>query len=150
MFFNIDLSSAYWQMLYSLGYIDEKYFKKYMYDDKYKQAKRLCVSFLARECKATYYNQETKTPFTITCDIEPLYNVYRNVRYQLYNMIQEIIFELPEYIEYNIDGITVYGTSNVELVKRRFKEMGLIFKTTMCFKIDENCYKYGSKIKNFI
>ena len=39
-FYNIDLSSAYWQIAFRLGYLDKRMFDRYMLDDQYKKVKR--------------------------------------------------------------------------------------------------------------
>lgn len=142
-FYNIDLDSAYWQMLYKLGYITEKVFNNYKGVDDYKQAKRYCVSFLARDIKMNHSNGEI-----MRCDTTVFRNVYMNVRHCLYGCISESIKGIDNYIEYNIDGVTVMNT-DLDVVRRRLTAMGLTFKVTQCRKISDTEYEYGSKIRKF-
>lgn len=145
-FYNIDLNSAYWQMLFRLGYIDETMYYKYIDQPEYKTAKRFCVSFLARPNKMVYHKTSGEK-IEISCDTEVLRNVYRNVRNELYNTVKNALGD-GSYLEYNIDGVTV-PANIVENIKKYFHNEGLRFKTTFCRKISENEYLYGSKTKVF-
>lgn len=145
-FYNVDLSSAYWQMAYRLGYISEDMYLLYRDDDSYKQAKRYCISFLARDNKCSYIIDNKV--FGITCDMSFLKKVYDNIRYELYNCIGYGMSGLCNWVEYNIDGISVLSC-DLELVKSRFKELGLFYKVTQCRKMSSTEYKYGSKLRKF-
>lgn len=146
MFHNIDLRSAYWQIARRLNYISENIYQKYQHKDEYKSVKRLCISFLARPNKMTYYTPDG-LQFTVHCDITMLKNVYDNIRNELYRIINEIADQV-EYVEYNIDGITVLSKDKAK-VKKYFDDLGLEYKTSLCVKIDDYQYQSGSKIKNF-
>jgi hypothetical protein len=153
IFWNIDLKSAYWQMCYRLGYIDSSLFFKYVNQDEYKQAKRYCVSFLARTNKMVYNYPATGLSYEINCDISVFNNVYRNIRNELYNCISYALSGLSSessWLEYNIDGVSVIGKENVDEVKKKFKEMNLDFKTSLCIKEDEWYYQQGASRKAFI
>jgi hypothetical protein len=142
-FYNVDLSSAYWQIGYRLGYINEKMFLRYLPDDSYKPVKRYCVSFLSRK------NEMANPDGTlIKCDQSVLTNVYQNIRHELYNTIFNVADLVSEYIEYNIDGISVRA-DQLELVKQYFDSEGLHFKITRCRKISEKQFYYGSKQRKF-
>jgi len=145
-FYNIDLKSAYWQIAHKLGYIKTDFYNKYN-TDEYKQAKRFCISFLARENKSTYY--EDGATREIKCDTTILKNVYRNIRNMLYICIAKGIDACNnEYIDYNIDAISVLH-KDLANVKNVFKEMDLNIKITQCLKANEYQYYYGSEIRNF-
>jgi hypothetical protein len=144
-FYNIDLSSAYWQVLKRLGYISNDMYVKYQ-NDAYKNAKRYGVTFLARKNKMNYTNPDK---YTITCDTTCLNRVYDNVRSELYNCIADVVALCDNnYIEFNIDGISV-RSNMVDTVKAGFNSLGLDYKITRCSKLSEREYKYGSKIRYF-
>lgn len=152
VFWNIDLKSAYWQMCYRLGYIDDKLFFKYLQQEEYKHAKRYCISFLARSNKMVYNYPSEGRSHEISCDNGVLIQVYKNIRNELYNSIAYAMGDLDVdngWLEYNIDGVTVVGTENVKLVKERFISLGLDFKSTLCIKEDDVYYKSGSSRKAF-
>lgn len=145
-FYNIDLISAYWQILLRLGYIDNKMYSKYDSDD-YKQVKRYCVSFLGRSNKKVYHDENGNIT-TIECDITPLKNIYNNVRYELYNCIAKVVSLCNDCIEYNIDGITVSG-KDVDIIKEGFRKLNLNYSITMCIKINDNEYTKNGDIRQF-
>lgn len=146
IFYNIDLNSAYWQIAHKLGYISDNVFNKYQFDDKYKSVKRLCVSFLSRPNKKTYH-QLDGTAFTVHCDTSILKQVYDNIRSELYRTINDIADQV-DYIEYNIDGISILPEDK-QLVKQYFNDLGLLYSTKLCVKLDEYKYKSGIKVKNW-
>jgi hypothetical protein len=145
-FYNIDLKSAYWQMANKLGYISKVMFDRYIHLDSYKQAKRLCISFLARENNMYYLNNSDN--YTIGCDTSVLKGVYQNIRNELYNCIESSIQGIENWIEYNIDGVYV-SKNELNIVKDKLKGMGLLYKITECRKLNELEYSYGCKIKRF-
>jgi hypothetical protein len=146
IFYNVDLSSAYWQMAYKLGYINKKIFDKYMPLDDYKEAKRYCISFLARDNMMHYLDgRETKV---IKCDMGVLYQVYENVRHELYNLIDELKNHVKYWVEYNIDGLTI-SEKYLEKTTSKLDELGLIYKVNDCMKIDKYTYIQKGKIRNF-
>lgn len=147
-FYNIDMSSAYWQVLHKLGYIDESFYQKYMFDSDYKTAKRFCVSFLARTNKMIYTLNDG-SQHTIECNIDVLNQVYQNVRKELYRIIKSSLKENTDYLEYNIDGVLV-PISMAPEIKDFFASNGIRYKTTICQKISERQYRSGTRIKNFI
>lgn len=146
IFYNIDLSSAYWQMANKLGYISDKYFEEYQESDTYKQAKRYCISFLARQNYMTYKNGETE--YVIECDTNVLKKVYENIRNYLYLCIQNSMVGISNYIEYNIDGVSVLA-KDVDIVKHNLLQMGLKFKITQCRKLSDKEYIYNYKKRRF-
>jgi hypothetical protein len=146
-FYNIDLSSAYWQVAYRLNYISEKTFNKYMASKKHKTAKRFCVSFLARTNKKIYTDPKGNKS-TIECDISVLRTVYSNIRKELYKLVQEGLNGKETYLEYNIDGMTVLQEDLSEIADF-FDSQNLIYKTTLCRKVNDRQYSYGSEIRNF-
>lgn len=145
-FYNVDLSSAYWQIAHRLGYISTELFEKYKDNDTYKHAKRYCISFLARENKCTYI--VNNHVYDIKCDMSIMKKVYDNIRYELYTCIQQSIQGVNDWIEYNIDGVSVMAY-DLDLIKSRFKALGLYFKVTQCRKMSSTEYKYGSKLRKF-
>ncbi len=147
VFYNMDLSSAYWQMAFKLGYISKKLHDNYIYRDEYKAAKRYCVSFLARSNKMRYISPEKET-YEITCDNKVFQGVYDNIRNELYNTITEVVNECESCIEYNIDGITILK-NDYSKVKKIFKHKNLMFKINQCIKINEKQYLYSGILRNF-
>jgi hypothetical protein len=145
-FYNVDLSSAYWQIAHKLGYISTKFFEDYQNVDSYKQAKRYCISFLARTNKTMF--RMPNAEYEIHCDNSVLQKVYDNIRNELYNCVQKSIFNVSDWLEYNIDGVTVMS-DNLDAVCEEFKGMGLAFKITECRKVSETEYTYGSKLRVF-
>jgi hypothetical protein len=145
-FYNIDLSSAYWQLAFKLGYISENLFQKYIDNDTYKEAKRYCITFLARTNQMTYINNESN--FEIVCDTNLLKKVYQNIRFELYNCIQQSLVGIDDWIEYNIDGVNIMSY-DLNKVRTIFRNNGLKYKITECRKISETEYSHGSKIKRF-
>lgn len=146
LFYNIDLSSAYWQIAHKLGYISTSIFNKYQNEEKYKSVKRLCISFLARPNKMTYHFPDGLAR-EISCDISCLKQVYDNIRNELYKTISTISDDV-NYVEYNIDGISVLPEDK-NTIKQYFKDQGLEYKTTICVKINDYEYRYGSRVKNW-
>jgi len=146
IFYNIDLSSAYWQVAHKLGYISDSLFEKYINQDEFKEAKRYCISFLARPNKMSY-SQADGSKFTIHCDTGVLQNVYSNIRNALYKSIHKAKIGL-NVLEFNIDGITV-TKEDAPIVKERLTKMGFIFKSTLCLKMSDGQYKCGKKVKTF-
>jgi hypothetical protein len=147
IFYNVDLSSAYWQMAYRLGYISKKIFNAYIFRDEYKEAKRYCISFLARENEMNYFDGREIN--NIKCETSALYQIYQNVRNELYNVIDQVKKETKNrWIEYNIDGITI-SSKDLGIVCEKFNELNLIFKVNECMKLDNFEYIYKNKIKKF-
>jgi hypothetical protein len=146
LFYNIDLKSAYWQIAKQLGYIDDDFFNRYMFNDDYKQAKRYCISFLARRNRV-FYHEKGKV-HDIECDITSLKTCYNNIRHQLYSCISKAVSLCNNVIEFNIDGIYVMA-DEVDIVRKAFDEMNLIYKITKCVKVNENQYKYDYQIRNY-
>lgn len=144
-FYNIDLNSAYWQMCHQLGYITDDFYDKYQDLEEYKAVKRLCISFLARPNRKTYFVGSEK--YTVNCDITALSNVYSNIRNSLYCAISDII-EVTQYIAYNIDGIYILN-KDLKSVQRTLNKKNLKYKLTLCQKIDMNTYRFGNEVKKF-
>lgn len=142
-FYNLDLNSAYWQIAYRLGYVNEKMYLRYLPDDAYKKAKRYCISFLSRRNWIT--NQDGEQ---IKCDTDVLRTVYQNIRHELYKVIEKAAEIAPEYLEYNIDGISV-RQNDIKAIKAYFQSEGLRFKITECRKVSEKEYYYGRKKRKF-
>ena len=146
-FYTFDISNAYWQFAYRLGYISERLYNEYAYMDEFKTAKRYCVTFLARKQKVAY-TDPNGGKFEVYCD-NKLYNqIYENIRNSIYRAVAEAREDVDGWIEYNTDGISVMP-EHAQEVKDRFKAMGLEFKITLCRKISEYQYLSGSKTKNF-
>jgi hypothetical protein len=146
-FYFIDIQSAYWQVAYKLGYIDEKMFKKYLFVDNYKNAKRFCISFLARQNKMTYTSNGED--FIIECNNEVLETVYKNIRNYLYSLIDQLKNNCTEWIEYNIDALSVCS-KELPVVIEFFENHNINYKLTQCIKINDEQFLHGSKIKNYI
>jgi hypothetical protein len=145
-FYNVDLSSAYWQVAHKLGYIGDNIFKKYVSRDEYKQVKRYCISFLGRKNKMRYHHKGEV--FEIECDSDFASRVYQNIRYALYNYIAGGVKLTKNWLEYNIDGISVLKNEK-DIVTDYFKECNLQFKITECRKMNESEYIYKNKVRRF-
>ena len=145
-FYNVDLNSAYWQVAFNLGYIDEKLYLKFKDKEEYKSAKRLCVSFLARQTRKTYYLPSGDF-FTISCDNSVLKNVYHNIRKYLYSIFDTISKE-TDFIGYNIDSIYV-NKADLSIVKEHLDKLALSYKYVLCQKISNTEYSYGKKTRKF-
>lgn len=152
-FYNVDISSAYWQCANKLGYLNDNMFKKYMFSDAHKGVKRYCISFLSRRNQMKYFRKDLKTGLlstqVIVCDPEFMDKIYLNIRHYLYSIIAGAREEIKDkFLEYNIDGITV-GKNQIDKVKDYFKSNGFYFKITECKKLSEDSYKYGKIIRKF-
>lgn len=145
-FYNVDLNSAYWQVAFLMGYIDEKLFLKYRDKEEYKSAKRLCVSFLARKTKKTYYLPSGDF-FTISCENNVLKNVYHNIRKYLYSIFTAISEE-TSFLAYNIDSIYI-TKKDLPIVKECLDELELSYKYILCQKISNTEYSFGKKVRKF-
>jgi hypothetical protein len=147
VFWNIDLSSAYWQIGYRLGYLTKSFYDKYIENDDFKQVKRLCFSFLARENVRQYFVGEEK--YEIRCDNSFDRRVYDNVRHELYKIISKATEVAGnDCIEYNIDGVTVTENGR-KAVERYFRQQKLLFKTNKCVKLPDGKYLLKNKIRKF-
>ena len=144
-FYNLDLNSAYWQILYKLNYISLDLFEKYKNQDNYKIVKRLCVSFLSRINKKTYYFNNDE--FSINCDTAILKKVYINIRNFLYKIFNECA-KTVDYIAFNIDSIYI-DQNNLKTAKNFFKLNNLDFKLVLCQKISTLDYTYGKEKRKF-
>lgn len=148
-FYIIDIQHAYWQMLYRVGYIDKEYYEKYADDDQYKEAKRLCAAFLARETKAFYQKNygPAKKPWTIECSYPGRQQAFKNIRHELYNILQQASLKFPLGIfKVAVDGAYV-TPEYIKQVKEYFLSIGVKTKITDCFKISDNNYIVNGKIK---
>lgn len=142
-FYSIDLKSAYWQIANKLGYLNDKMFKKYMLDNDYKQAKRLCISFLGRENKKKYGKN-----IIIKCETDILYKIYQNIRYELHGIIHEASCLVKDYVYFNVDGIYVQKKDK-ETIENFFKSKGLEFETELCVKYSKIEYIHKGKMRKF-
>jgi hypothetical protein len=146
-YWNIDLSSAYWQVGHRLGYISDNFYKKYINADEYKVVKRLCFSFLARSNYKKYFFQNEEK--TIRCDNSVDKRVYDNVRNELYKIILGALDVAgDQYIDYNIDAISVTKYAHQKIINY-FKENNLEFKMNPVFKVSENQYNLKNKVRKF-
>ena len=144
--YNLDLSSAYWQVAHKLGYITTKLFENYIHLDEFKMSKRLCISFLSRRNEMLYHVDGEN--YKIKCDNTSLRRIYENIRYYLYNIIAEAVNVCENWIEYNIDGITV-KSEDVNAIQKYFQDEGLIFKIKECRKLNDLEYVFGNSTRRF-
>ena len=117
-----------------------------MLDDDYKEAKRYCISFLARDNQMKYY--DGRKIDIVTCDTSCLYQIYENIRHELYRCIKEVYSNTTDWIEFNIDGINVLE-KDLNLICDKFKELGLSYKINECVKIDKQEYFHKGQIRKF-
>jgi hypothetical protein len=146
-FWNLDLSSAYWQMGYRLGYVSKKFYEKYIFNDDYKVVKRLCFSFLARSNYKTYtFNNEK---YQIECDNTLDQLVYDNIRNELYKIIDGALeIAGDNYVDYNIDAISFTNKARKEVVKY-FEEQKLVFKLIPAIKVSPTHYELKDIVRKF-
>jgi hypothetical protein len=144
-FYNLDLNSAYWQIVFKLGYIDYDLYKKYQNADEYKMVKRLCVSFLARHNRKNYYFNGKE--FTVVCDVSALKQVYSNVRNTLYQLFNDCATN-SDFIAYNIDSIYI-EKKELPKIKMIFNDLELEYKLVLCQKIGLREYIYGNEKRIF-
>lgn len=149
-FYNIDLSSAYWQIAHKLGYISTKVFDKYMPLDSYKHAKRLCISFLGRRREKIIY--EVKDGLYVERKevlSERDEQIFMNIRHELYSIINGIVEQLGNSVlEYNTDAVSVLPYRRKE-VEDYFSSLGLIYTVNNCVKKNNIEYLRNNKLKNF-
>jgi hypothetical protein len=147
-YYNLDLISAYWQIGYRLGYVSKKNYLKYLKNDDYKAAKRLCFSFLAR-CNYKEYLNPDGSKYIIECDNSIDQQVYDNVRNELYRIILGAVDLInSSYIDYNIDGIS-FLKSELPIVKKYFDDLELEYKINPCVKQGDSHYLYKGKIRKY-
>ena len=133
-------------MAHKLGYISDRLFHNYIHRDEFKEAKRYCVSFLARENEMVYYdNREIDR---IICDTRVLKQIYENIRHELYNTIEKLKNLAPNWINYNIDGISVKKSEMLPICNF-LDENKIIYKVNECIKIDNIEYYFKGKIRKF-
>ena len=146
-YWNIDLSSAYWQIGHKLGYISDTFYQKYIHKDDFKVVKRLCFSFLSRT-NWREYNVNDQT-FTISCDNTIERQVYKNVRKELYKTISGALkIAGDEYIDFNIDAISVTKAKRNEILDY-FQDQNLEVKLNRVTKINDLQVEVKGKIRNF-
>ena len=133
-YFVIDLNSAYWQMAHQLGYISKKLYLAYIDKDEYKEAKRYCISFLARTNHMQYF--DGREIDKVHCNVDCMVKVYDNIRNGLYNAIDKARSNVTNWVEYNIDAVCVMER-DVPLVSYAFDEMKLSYKIKEYVKTDE-------------
>jgi hypothetical protein len=146
IFYHIDLNSAYWQFAHKLGYLSDDMFEKYQPLEEYKAVKRLCISFLARSNKMTY-KLPSGEDYVVKCEMGVLNQVYRNIRYSIYNAITKCFNEKTT-IAFNIDSISVLKSQKDSVCKYLDKQ-GLTYKITICQKLTNKSYMYGSEERKF-
>lgn len=146
LFFNIDLNSAYWQVAYKLGYINQEMYEKYINQDSYKLVKRLCVSFLSRQNYKNYH-MESGEIYRIDCDTTEMKRIYNNIREYLYIEMGQL-YEKHKLLGYNIDSVYVQedklSAIKTELTKKDFK-----FKVILCQKTSEKEYIQDGETRKF-
>jgi predicted PolB exonuclease-like 3'-5' exonuclease len=133
-YFVIDLNSAYWQMAHQLGYISKNLYQSYIDRDEYKEAKRYCISFLARTNHMRYL--DGRKIDKVDCNVDCMVKVYDNIRNGLYNSIDKARSTITNWIEYNIDAVCVME-KDVPLISYAFDEMKLSYKIKEYVKTDE-------------
>ncbi len=149
-FYCIDFKSAYWQIGYKIGYVSEEMFKSYIGLDDYKSAKRLCFSFLGRNVLANYFSESLIGKMTsIRCNTNAYKNVYDNVRNLLNNYLYEMVnLTNGNYILYHTDGICV-PVEYVNPIKKFLIDNELLFKITICKKLNNSQYSIGNELMKF-
>lgn len=145
-FYQIDLSSAYWQMAFRLGYISKNLFDKYMFEDKYKQAKRYCVSFLGRTNYMRYY--DGREIEYVECDTSFQVQVYENIRNEMYQVIKQVRDAIPNWVMYHIDSVSVME-KDFEKAKSILENLSVYYKVKEAVKLDNTEYSVNGKLKKF-
>jgi hypothetical protein len=144
-FFNYDFNSSYWQMMYKLGIISEKIYKKYYSFDTFKLHKAICMG-LTTSCKRAYY-YKNGTPLMIggnhffVDEVRTQERIlFANVRVLSSNYIAGACQSINnDYVAYTIDSIMCSPVHN-KTMKEYFDSLGLDYKVEVCRKISENTY----------
>jgi hypothetical protein len=84
----------------------------------------------------------------IQCDTSVLEAVYTNIRNNLYNTIDELKQSTDNWIDYNIDGISVCK-NDLKKICNILDCQNLLYKVNECIKIDNNEYYQKGKIRKF-
>lgn len=158
-FYEIDVNKAYLQSAFKLGYVSERYYKRYFDRDELKQAFREAVTWLGREIYKTYYNvipDNPKKGYTIECGHpNPSQRInsitYTNIRYNLHNTILDCLEAVgfDNSIKYNIDAIYVLEQDLLK-VRKVLTDACWKFTETKHCKIPDNKYiSESGKIRNF-
>lgn len=146
VFYSVDINSAYWQFAYRLGYISKQLYLKYMNDPQYKEVKRYAISFLSRENEMVYFDdREIKH---VVCDISAFRQIYDNIRNEMYRTIDSIAKRLPNFIEQNIDCISV-SEQDLVFTTEQFDKLGLQYKVQEIVKVDSKEYCINGKFRKF-
>ena len=119
-----------------------------MHDDNYKEAKRYCISFLARPNYTHYYGPGGEITNTIECDTTIFKQAFENIRNSMYKLIQDAVGTTDKWISYNQDSVSVEFKETGK-VMHVFHEAGIEFKKNLCQKINNSEYKHGYKTKIF-
>lgn len=135
-FYTLDLKSAYWQIAFRLGYITERLYLKYKESDEFKKAKRYCVSFLARRNEMVYSGRDG-SEYKIVCDMAPIKQVYNNIRAELYRLVDCVLDDIDDYVEFNIDGLSVLS-KDLNKARKKLSDLGLEYRIYTCQKISES------------
>jgi hypothetical protein len=146
-FYLIDMVSCYWQMAYKLGYIDKELFDRFMYNDEYKQAKRLCFTLLK---KNVIVGEQFKGDVVINnyiCDSSLINDIFFNVRNISSVYISELVGLInKDYLFFNVDGIAVTQNRYQE-VSKFFKDNDIKVSVNICSKTVNNNYVVNDKSK---
>jgi hypothetical protein len=146
-FYLIDMVSCYWQMAYKLGYIDKALFDRFMYNDDYKQAKRLCFTLLKKNTVLAEYCIGSDVVNSVVCDSTIANNVFFNIRNMSSVYINELVGLLGnEYLFFNVDGIAVCDDKYID-VSNYFKDKDIKVSVYRCTKTVDNKYVVNNQSK---
>lgn len=146
-FWQIDLNSAYWQMAYKLGYINKSLYNQYVSDKSTKLHKQISLAFLNKSIECEYY-VSGKMINKIECLCDSNKQVYQNI----INQTRNVIADTCEHIDYkiiaqNIDAIYI-DKQLLDKAQEYLDKHNILYKKSLCVKVDENKYSNAGEVKN--
>jgi hypothetical protein len=126
-----DINSAYWEIAYKMGIISESTYTKAHFD-QYKKIRLASLATLGRKMVYQSYQGSVnlKQPVIVEYQADKLRDLYKAIRYQCFDMMNELASMLGEDFEaYRTDCIYYRDSpQNRELVHSYLKEKGFTFK----------------------
>lgn len=131
-----DINRAFWQIAHKLGIIDKKVYEKFN-TPFYKLYTNIALASYNRGYTMVYYSHGSKK-LTITEDMTIYKNLYNNIRYTCYNLIQELVKQLAidKWYMYNQDALLV-SLDQVGIVEKYFADKDYLYKKIHCRKYSD-------------
>jgi hypothetical protein len=143
-----DINSAYWTIAHHMGVISDTTFNNAQ-DPKYKRVRLAALAILGRNISYTKFKDGAKQtkPFIYENQEKRLKQLYQAIRYQCYQMMNEIASMLGnEFEAYRTDCIYYRDTEeNRKLVHDYLKEHGFEFKQ-LVYDEEDNSTNDGENV----